>query len=131
MATIWNSDGSTQVSAGTGRGWGGGHQTHSIFGWADEKAEKAVTETRAQADRTWNSKPDMKEAAGVATKTSGEMDTGRKVAEHKIKDIQGHNIFNPDGEGESFATGWGVTISAQVRQSTGQWAVLLSHRDLP
>eukprot|EP00192_Tetraselmis_astigmatica_P014885 CAMPEP_0117653870 /NCGR_PEP_ID=MMETSP0804-20121206/3431_1 /TAXON_ID=1074897 /ORGANISM="Tetraselmis astigmatica, Strain CCMP880" /LENGTH=179 /DNA_ID=CAMNT_0005460093 /DNA_START=664 /DNA_END=1203 /DNA_ORIENTATION=+ len=98
MASIWNSDGSTQAHTGTGRGSGGGQQTHSIFGWADEKAEKAVTENRAQSERTWGSKPDTKAAAGVMTKKEGEIDTSRKVAESKIKDIQGHNIFNATTE---------------------------------
>jgi len=92
MSTIWNPDGTTQTTNGNGRGWGGGQQHHSIFGWADEKAETPVSESHFQSSRTVTSEQHDRPAAGVATKK--EADPDRKVAENKLKDIAGHNIFN-------------------------------------
>ena len=92
MSTMWNRDGSAKASAGTAKS-GGGAQHHSIFGWADEKAQKATTENRDQSSRTWDttSSGNAKTAAGMKTKT--EEAPKHKVAESKLKDMKGHNIF--------------------------------------
>jgi hypothetical protein len=100
MGSIWNADGSTQQQRGTGRAWGGGAQTHSIFGWADEKVEVVVSETRSQGIRG-SAAPasENRPAAGFKAATE-DAPAERKVNETKLKDIQGHNIFdNGDARG--------------------------------
>jgi hypothetical protein len=90
MSNMWNKDGSAKAWAGTGKS-GGGAQHHSIFGWADEKAQKATTENRFQSNRAWNSETTTKEPAGTKTRT--EEAPQHKVADNKLKDMKGHNIF--------------------------------------
>lgn len=89
MSNIWNKDGSAKSSSGSRPT--GGKQTHSVFGWANEKAEKPTTEARSQSERAMSSKLSDKQAAGVRTVMTEA--PNHKVAESKIRDMQGHNIF--------------------------------------
>mmetsp|Transcript_22065 Transcript_22065/g.55561 ORF Transcript_22065/g.55561 Transcript_22065/m.55561 type:complete len:178 (-) Transcript_22065:166-699(-) len=93
MSSIWNADGTTQ-QRGSARASGGGAQTHSIFGWADEKPEQAVSETRSQGMRVSAAGEQTRPAAGYKADDAAVAE--RKVNATKLKDIQGHNIFEGD-----------------------------------
>eukprot|EP00951_Prasinocladus_malaysianus_P008958 scaffold65224_cov50-Prasinocladus_malaysianus.AAC.1 len=71
---------------------GGGVQHHSIFGWANEKAEAAVSETRLQSQRAITTSY-AKHAAGA--KMPGDP-APRKVSDVKIKANAGNNIFGAE-----------------------------------
>jgi len=101
MSSIWNADGTTQ-QRGSARASGGGAQTHSIFGWADEKPEQAVSETRSQGMRVSAAGEQTRPAAGYKADDAAVAE--RKVNATKLKDIQGHNIFEgDDAPGARFA----------------------------
>lgn len=114
MSFIWKSDGSTNPTPGNGRGWGGGKQTHSIFGWADDEVvKKPLSETRAQAEAALKPGVD-KPAAGAPRKTEEEVHV--KVDGRKLQDIAGHNIFNVD---EETAPSAGMDHQKRVKEMQG------------